>query len=56
MFENMKENIENIEFFWGLFGDDKLNVIMKIGNYNIIVFDDLMYEILNDFDMEKFFI
>lgn len=55
MFENMKENIENIEFFRGLPGDDKLNAIMKTGNHNIIVVDDLMHEISNDPDMEKLF-
>lgn len=55
MFENMKKNIENIEFFRGLPGDDKLNAIIKTGNHNIIVLDDLMHEISNDPDMEKLF-
>lgn len=38
----MEKIIENIEFFWGLFGEEKINEFLKNKKYNIIVFDDLM--------------
>lgn len=55
MFQNMEKTIENIEFFRGLPGEEKINELSKNKKHNIIVLDDLMQEICNDVEMEKLF-